>query len=154
MSEVDFVQEIPADKKYLLELKYSVYLSSVEEKWVSLIVDNKNKKTEFSEKVEGASKERCELLAMILSLTWLYDKFDEKARGYLCVDLYTDSLYGSNIANEWITKWKPTNFEGRPNEDLLHTLAEIIEEYKTNLHVIYLPTCGSEYLQACKEKLA
>jgi len=161
MSAVDFVQEIPADKKYLLELKFNVYICTHTDEnaeraaWQAIIVDNKHKRTVLKDVVTDTSdRNRAELVAVITTLNFLAEKFDEKTREYLCVDLFTDSLYTSNILNEWLVKWWPTKFDNRPNADLLLELYDIVVEYDKNLRTIYSPPNSMEFLAICRKELS
>lgn len=158
MSAVDFIQEIPADKKYLLELKFNVFVScsvsSNGSQWACVIVDNKHKKTVMKQKETETNQQRCECIAIHTVLSHMLNKFDEKTKSYLCITLYTDSIYCGNVLNEWLHKWRGNNFANRPNADLLALLVDVIEEYGDNLSIHYAPPNSMEYLALCSKECA
>jgi ribonuclease HI len=153
MSAVDFIQDIPADKKYLLELKFNIFLSCKSQQYAAVIVDNKHKKTIIKQAIEETILQRVELLAILDVLQHMLEKFDEKTKSYLCVTLYTDSIYCGNILNEWLTKWQPTNFANRPNADLLMRLVELVTAYGENLSIHYSPPNSLEYLALSRKEI-
>jgi ribonuclease HI len=138
----------------LLELKFNIYVSCKPQEYAAVIVDNKHKKTVIKQAIQESNLQRVELLAIIDILQHMLEKFDEKTKSYLCVTYYTDSIYCGNILNEWLAKWQPTNFTGRPNADLLGRLVTIVSSYGENLTIHYAPQNSLEYLAISRKELS
>ena len=114
-----FLLDIDPDKKELLELSYCVYARGTENTWSSVLIDNKNNQTKLGEIVSGGNLARMELLAILKSLEWLNNILNVKMKSYADITVFTNSIYCTNVLKEWIHLWVPSNFEGKPNSDLL-----------------------------------
>jgi ribonuclease HI len=151
----DFLQEIPEDKKKLFELKFYVYTdgscSANKGGWAALVIDNKGKHTELKGSADQTTNNRMELTAIINSLVWLLEKFqDESVRQYVCVDLYTDSTYCTNSIREWIDKWiTDGTIASRPNAELLLQVNQLVQKFGSNLTIKWLPRNSTEELTYC-----
>ena len=142
ITTIPFMCEIPEDKKKLLELKYTVYCDTTKDNWAYMIVDNNNKKTIAKGPSGENDADRCKLIAILEAVQTIFDKLEEELKPHVNIEVYTDSVYCTNTLREWIYKWVETNFENKPNADLLPDAYELLHEYKNNVNFKWHPsTC-------------
>lgn len=134
-----FLQEIPEDKKALLELNFTVQILTSwfqEEKfgtWSAAIKDNNGKKSTIQGKYN--EKLALELIAAIEAIRHIYSRYkDDKTKSYVCIEVQTSSIYVTNVLKEWIYTWASDNFEKRPNAEYLRTIYPYLLQYKENIN--------------------
>lgn len=147
-----FMIDIPDEKKKLLELKYQVSMYaqlSPKDSNIgaySIVLENPNSKkspnTISSKRFASQDNPKhllmeCELQALISALKFIYSLDEQKE--YMCVDIQTSSVYVVNVVREWLALWAETQFEARPNKEMLKELWTIIQPYKDNIQVAWQP---------------
>jgi hypothetical protein len=161
---VDFVTEIPAEKKYLLELKWNIHISgrcTSDNKmdWAAILVDNKGKTITMKcdKDVEipfGLSETqiqmRGEVCAILASVGHLLDMYDEKTKPYLDISIVTESTYLFNLCTDYIHIWATELFANRPNADVIAQLHMVMSQLGNNLTIDWVPTNTSEYAKLMK----
>lgn len=144
ITTIPFMCEIPEDKKKLLELKYTVYCDTTDENWAYMIVDNNNKKTivkgQGDESTFKHTPDRLKLIAILEAVQNIFDKLEEELKAHVNIEVYTDSVYCTNVLREWMYKWVDTDFDNKPNADLLPDAYELMHEYKNNINFKWYPT--------------
>ncbi len=162
---INFLQEIPEDKKKLLELKFTIYThadcNQEIGKWACLIIDNKYKQSVLhseekcnSEISQLMNKNRMELQAIVQGLKQIEQKFTDDIKPWVCVEYRTNNVYCSNLLKEWIHLWAQTEFAGRPNADLMPEALRLIKIFDKNLEIKWSTTVGSEEFEACHKLCA
>ena len=153
-STVNFLTDISPEMKRLMELKFTIYIDACnigqECKSSVIIYDNKMKPT-FTHTIVAPipatltttttivnnllanTPDRLELQALLHALSYLEQKFDEKTKGYVCVDIVTNSTYTTNVLREWAQLWISDNtLTTRPNHDIIASLVPLIKIFDTN----------------------
>lgn len=146
---VNFLCEVPDEKRELLELTYNIYtdgsctnVSDTDRKeggWAAIIIDNKYKQTILQGHAKPTTNNRMELTAILEALKVIDNKLDTLTRQYATINLYTDSTYCTNTIREWIFIWEQEHFENRPNADLLRELIPLLKSLHKNLNVNWIP---------------
>lgn len=88
--------------------------------------------------LEGTvTNQRAEILAIILALEFVLDKYENDLNEIpqMDVEIFSDSNYAVNCMNEWIHKWRRngwTNAAGYPvaNQDLIRQASRLYDEVK------------------------
>jgi len=151
-----FLAEIPEETKRLLELKFVIYTDgSCDDKgnggWAAYIIDNRNRKTTLKGSAQNTTNNRMEMTAIIEAFEFVYAKFDDNVKPYVCIELYSDSTYCTNTLKEWIHAWVKTEFAKRPNSDLLKKVYDYVFKYEKNLTITWLPRNSTEQLTLCDQ---
>ena len=167
-----FVVPIPDEKRRLMQLKYKLFLDGVRKGkkgvWSGCTIDIKEKEQMFGGelclgKVKGSCEavpcdedsaevkecdDRMELYAMISGLKKVLDEFDEETKQFVKIHVFSDSVYAINVAREWISLWKDTNFVNRPNADLLAELDPLLN--MCQLEFQWMPQDDCEQMEKCR----
>jgi len=147
VTTIPFMCEIPEDQKRLLELKYSVYCDAINDKWCYLIVDNNNKKTIVKGSDTSNDADRLKLIAILNSFENIYSNHDEQLHNHVNIEVYTDSVYCTNVLREWVFKWVSNNFDKRPNADLLPAAHTVMNQHKDTISLKWYPTSSINNLK-------
>ena len=163
-----FVIPVSEERIMLKSLKYTLYASGLAKEtdtkilnkgsdidnvsgggWASLVIDNKEKRIILCGCQEETKNSRMELMAIIQGLKWILSEYDEKVRRHVQITLITDSVYAINCIREWIPAWKSSNFEMRPNADLLIILNDLLEQTNidTKSNIIWNPKNANECMR-------
>jgi ribonuclease HI len=149
---IDFVQKVKPEKKKIRELTYNVYTNGcVDEKtnngaWAFQVIDRYERKNILCNKVENTTKAEMDLCSILESIKWIIkDTGDNTGSStiivrkpedisYICINLYSTSIYCVNIIREWLDKWIiEDNFESRPNHVLLREIHQLIKQIKFSI---------------------
>ena len=149
-----FFEEIPEEVRKLYDLRFSVYIQANDNQYISMIVNNKNKKTTMqgvlpSQTIAGI-KQRAELQALIEALRYIYSTSEHQE--FICVEVITDSVYLVNIVREWLVKWQH-QLQSRPHAELLQQLWTFLSVYGKNIEINWVPTQSHAILQECRATL-
>lgn len=157
----DFVREIPADKRELFELSYTIYtdgsckVKEGEGGWAAYIVDNKNKKYMLSGNAVNTTNNRMELTAILEAIQFVLAKLDDKSTTYATITVHCDSTYCTNTLREWIYTWVKQDFKNgeseRPNTDLLRIAYKLLLICGSNLTFHWAPRNSNEQLTWCNK---
>ena len=133
-----FIRPFTLRHQQLKELRYNLYVYSknegsgvviqdINDKCITLIVKNTD------------SVYRYELNACIEGIKWILDKYEnnKELQKHVQIKLYSNSVYCVNFIKEWMAIWKETNFENRPNKDLLQKLQEQINKCTINSNWVH-----------------
>ncbi len=157
---IDFQSPIPEEKKKLLELKFTIYMDTnfdneqKKQDWCAVFVDNKHKTTQISGRVEkNVNKLELELYCVLNCFQYLIDKFDNNVLQYVCLELFTTSVYVSNILKEWLNKWALEDFVQRPNSELLKQVHMMQNMFNKTMKVSFVPKNSNEYHVTCHQIL-
>jgi len=169
VDQVDFLTEIPAEKKYLLELKWNVYIGAKEGDvmdWVAVLVDNKGKVMEMRcDKTSSYVTDmpmgltaaqvqmRGEICSVLGAVGHLLDMYDDKTKTYLDVNVITESIYLYNLWTDYIHIWATELFANRPNGDVIAQLHMMMNIMGKNLTIDWVPLYTCEHIKRCHETL-
>ncbi len=86
-------------------------------------------KLEYSENVENATNNICELMAIHYALKWIKNNIQETMNIIIC----TDSNYSMNSITKWIHSWKEnewmtTNNKPVKNKYLIQNISNLLDE--------------------------
>ena len=162
-----FVVPIPDEKRRLMQLKYKLFLDGVRKGkkgvWSGCTIDIKEKELMFGGEVECEADneetsmgcdlvkecdDRMELYAMISGLKKVLHEFDEETKQFVKIHVFSDSVYAINVAREWISLWKDSNFANRPNSDLLAELDPLLS--MCQLEFQWMPQDDCEQMENCR----
>ncbi|MDD4930605.1 MAG: hypothetical protein PHG66_00430 [Candidatus Colwellbacteria bacterium] len=131
-SDFQFHRERKKEKTEKIE-EIQVWLKGVigenKSTWAFVYIDGKKDITFVSGESDIVNKERLQLVPVIEFLEWIGN---ERKR---TITFYTESNYLVNVLNEWIDKWRKTQFKlpdgtDRPNADFLRKI-ESLRLYNT-----------------------
>lgn len=150
-----FVQDIPENVKKLLELEFFVYSSTLIDNsnngcWTTIVINNKKQRFVLSGQLPNTNQNRCELTGIISSIQHIYEQYpDENERNYIHINVMSKNVYCTNALREWIYQWHTTQFQGKPNADLLKEIFPLLQQYRQNLIFKYEINNCLEYYTIC-----
>ncbi len=137
---MEFVVNIPAEKRRIKEMRYKVFLSDsaylvqdIKNKTILKKLNNENKMNtaqDTNENLEGI------LHVVIEVLEQLFQKHGEEDQPHMSVDLISESVYLNNLLNNYMPLWKEQEFANRPNSEYLKRLQPLLEKCKIKSHRI------------------
>jgi ribonuclease HI len=140
----NFVISISEEKKRIKDLKYTVYVKgnskSYKGCWYSLIVNNKGEKVTLKGDSNNTNTDRMELIAINESIKSILLNSNPNDYKFIKIQIYTESIYCTNIIKEWMNMWKRERFINRPNSDILQELNINIEKCIISIYYLMYST--------------
>jgi ribonuclease HI len=159
----EFVKHITPSQRKLYELRYTVFTDGSCDNtkaggWAAVIIDSKGKKTIVSGNVSDTTNNQMELMAILEALEWILEKYDDKIKKHVQINLNSDSTYCVNSIRYWIPKWEEENYllpgteTLRPNAKLLEKIYELTKKCKFEVKWINRNSCenSTQADEACK----
>ena len=156
-TETTFFEEIPEEVRKLYDLRFSVYVDAQDANWICIVMNNKNKKTTMQGTIQTTTsvpgiKQRAELQALVEALQFIYSTCDTATKSFVCVEVFTESVYLVNVVREWLVKWQH-QLQSRPHAELLQKLWSFLQLHSKNIEISWLPTQSSPHLLECRNLL-
>ncbi len=150
-----FSKDIDEHTMKLMLLRFQLYIHSSSTNWACMIVENYHKRLilKGKELTEGNDNTllRNELESVINGIEWILSSYDNDTRKHVKIVIHEEGTYVINLINTWMKEWKLTNFKGRPNEDLLIKLNNLMKE--CNISTQWTATNKSSKLQELKNNM-
>lgn len=126
-----FTKDMDEETMRLLLLRFQLFIVSTPTNWSCMIVENYHKRLilKGKELQEGDDNSllRNELEATITGIEWILSGYDDDTKKHVKIVILQEGTYITNLINTWMKDWKRTNYKGRPNEDLLIKLGELVK---------------------------
>ena len=119
-----FIRPLTEKQKQLKELRYNLYLLRDQQNIGITIQDVNDKRTTLLLNKEEEKQEDIyfELKSCLEGIRWILENHPEDIRKNIQIRIWSNSVYCVNVIREWREKWNKTNFENRPNKQLLQSL--------------------------------
>jgi ribonuclease HI len=140
----NFVISISEEKKRIKDLKYTIYVKGNSKAykgcWYTIIINNKGEKVVLKGDSNNTNTDRMELIAINESIKSILSNSNPNDYKYIKMQIYTESIYCTNIIKEWMNIWKKERFINRPNSDILQELNINIEKCIITIYYLMYST--------------
>ena len=156
-----FVVDVPENIRFISQLKYKLFIDGNSKNgvgaWSACILDVKEKefivcgmkKDDPLIEKDKECEDRMELVAIINGIKWILGEYDNETKPHVKITIHSDNVYAINIAREWISLWKNSNFENRPNADLLRELSPLLD--LSQITFIWTSQQANDYMKKCRD---